>query len=234
MQILAPRRRRFTPLALAAGVLGSAVLGLGATGTFSALTAQINNTANSAGAGSIVMEETDSSGTQSGRCISTAGTSNVYSCTTFNKYGGSTTLKPGDSVNAANYPQMTIRIYNTGSVDASAFTLKPLGCTHTNPNGTSGDVCAKLRVGLTCTVTTGGSSAAAVTVYDGTLANSNLNQIAGTAVDLKTAKACTPAKTTSGGNSYTTFAFSVTLDPGADANVMGQVATQELDWQFTA
>ena len=225
------RRRRLTPVALAAGLIGSAVLGLGATGTFSALTATITNTNNTAGTGSLVMQETNATGTQTGSCLSTdSNTSNSSTCTAFNKYGGSTTLLPGSGTSTA-----TVRIYNIGSLQASQFTIKPLGCTvYTNPNTTSGNICGYLKLTLTCQVTTAGTTAAAVSVYDGALASSNLTQIANTAIDLKTAKACTPSPTTSGGNSYTTFVFSVALDNTADNNVMGQTAKQDIQWTLTA
>lgn len=226
-------RRRLTPVALAAGLIGSAILGFGATGTFSALTATVTNTNDTAGTGTIVMQETDGNSTQTGSCRSDSGSGNSTTCAAFNKYGGSTSLLPGSGTSTS-----TIRIFNVGTLPARQFTITPLTCSvpaANNPAGTTGNICDYLTLTLTCTVTSAGSSAAAVQVYDGTKSAASLSKIAANgALDLRTAKACTPPPGPAGGNSYTTFNFSVTLDSSAGNDIQGQTATQQIQWQFTA
>jgi hypothetical protein len=124
------KRKLSLPLVLAGGI-SSLVLALGMSPTFSAFTAQIVNSANTAGAGTLSMTETGGGKT----CTSAVGT-----CTDINKYGGLTNMKPGD------YSTTPIVITNTGSVDAATFALTTAGCTHTV--GTA-DLCSHLKVTMT-------------------------------------------------------------------------------------
>lgn len=232
MKLLSTRRRRFTPLALGAGLVASAVLGLGATGTFSAITATITNSNDTVGTGSIVMKETDNSNTPSATCLSTDSNSvNSSTCSSsvLNKYGGYT-LSPGTSG-----APVSIRIYNVGTMDAAAFNLTPAACTVSGNPATS--ICDYIRVGVTCIRTVGGTAGSSVPVFgDGTLANSSLTKFntAGT-IDLKTTKNCTPAKTAANSTSdFTTFTFTVTVDSTAPNAVQGQTASQNLEWKFQA
>lgn len=214
------RRVRFTPLALGLGLLCSAVLGLGATGTFSAFTATVTNDTNTAGAGTLVMKETDSSGTTATGCTSTDGTANSSTCSAYNKYGGAALL-PG-----ATSPTTTVRISNTGTTDATAFTLTPGTCTKTGGiTGATGNICSSLKLTLVCTPFTGGVAGTAYTAYN----LQTLTAIAAAAKDLRT-PGCLPPK---GGVNSVSMAFSVTLDANADNTVQGQTASQPLVWQFT-
>jgi hypothetical protein len=119
------KRKLSLPLVLAGGI-SSLVLALGMSPTFSAFTASIQNTVNTANSGTLAMTETSGANT----CTSAVGT-----CTLINKYGGLTAMKPGDTVTTP------IVIANTGNVDASIFTLTTGACT--------GNLCSHLKVTMT-------------------------------------------------------------------------------------
>ena len=199
------KRKLSLPLVVAGGV-SSLVLALGMSPTFSAFTASIQNSLNTAGTGALVMTET--SGSVS--CNSTDGTNglsgNSATCATINKYGGtSTLLTPGGPANTT-----TVTIKNTGSITPSTFSLTPSTCTQGNlgaNNGSASDLCAKLNV----KITSGGT-----TVYDGT------------AAAFTTAKSLTPIA--AGGQA--TFTFAVSLDSTATNAYQGLQASQPLTWTF--
>ena len=118
------KRKLSLPLVLAGGI-SSLVLALGMSPTFSAFTASIQNTVNTASSGTLAMTETSGGVT----CTSAIGT-----CATINKYGG-LTMKPGDTTTT------TIVIANTGNLDAASFSLATLPC--------SGNLCSHLKVTMT-------------------------------------------------------------------------------------
>ena len=72
---------------------GTSVLALGMSPTFSAFTASIQNSVNTAGTGALIMEETSGGVT----CTSTDGTEglsgNSAICATINNYGGTSNSK---------------------------------------------------------------------------------------------------------------------------------------------
>ena len=213
------RRRRLAPLALGAGILASAVLGLSATGTFSAFTASITNSSNTAAAGSLIMQETDSAGSTT--CLSTSGTNNTFtSCSTLNKYGGtSNQLTPGGTANAT-----TIRMYNTGTTSVNAFQLAPGTCTKSGTG--TGDLCGQLQLTLTCAPVTGGTVGTAVTLYSAVALNALPTK------DIKAASATCVPPTNSTAN-WVQFVFSVQLSSGADNTIQSQNVSQPLVWTYT-
>lgn len=212
-------RKRLAPLAIAASVVASATLGLSATGTLSAFTASITNNTNTAATGSLIMQETDSTGATT--CLSTSGTANSYTtCSTINKYGGvANQLTPGSAPNVT-----TVRLYNTGTTAVNGFTLAPGTCTKSG-SGT-GDLCGQLQLTLTCAPVTGGTVGTAVTLYSATALNA-----LGTSKDIKAASAtCVPPISSS---NYVQFTFSVQLSSGADNTVQAQSVSQPLVWTYT-
>lgn len=82
------KRRGFTPLLLIAGVAGAVVLSLSMTNTFSAFTAAITNSTNTAASGTVILQETGPGGTPV-VCNSTDTPStisiNASTCATINK-----------------------------------------------------------------------------------------------------------------------------------------------------
>ena len=205
------KRVRFAPLVLATSVAAAALLSVSMSGTLSGFVASITNTNNTAASGSLVMEE-KSTGTTPVTCLSTDGGSvstNTATCSTINKFGGSTTMVPGTPVST------TISIRNTGTLNASTFTLTPgTTCTQTaiaTPSGTATDLCAKMAL----VVKQDGAQ-----VYSGTL-----TAFAGSAAKSLTTVAA-------GGSS--TFTFAVTLDSAATNAYQGLQASVPMTWTFNS
>ncbi|MGL4339467.1 MAG: hypothetical protein ACRCSP_03455 [Rhodoglobus sp.] len=206
---MAPKRRRFTPVAIATGVLGAVLLSVSMTGTLSAFVASIQNSTNTAATGSLTMEEKTTTGTIV-TCLSTDGGTiytNAATCSTINKFGGSTTMLPGGP--AVNTP---ITIKNTGTVNAATFTLTPGACTQTTAVGAATNLCSKINVVLT---------SGATTIFSGTaagLAAGGVITIAGPPA----AGATVP------------FNFAVSLDTTADNTYQNLQASLPLTWTFTS
>ena len=198
------KRRISLPLVVAGGV-SSLVLAMGMSPTFSAFTASIQNSTDTTASGTLVMQETSGGVT----CKSTDGTNglsgNAATCSTINKYGGtSTLLTPGGAANVT-----TVTIANTGTVGASSFSLTPGTCTQSalaTLAGSDTDLCAKLHV----KITTGST-----TVYDGNAA-------------AMTAQSLAPL----GAGQSAAYTFAVSLDSSADNSYQGLQASQPLTWTF--
>ncbi|GAA4265670.1 hypothetical protein [Frondihabitans peucedani] len=206
------KRLRFAPLAIATGVLGAVLLSVSMSGTLSGFVASITNSTNTAASGALTMQEQNAGAAVT--CSSTDGgtvSTNTATCATINKFGGSTTMIPGQTVSTP------ITIKNTGTVAASTFTLTPgASCTQSNNgalNGSATDLCSKMTVILTNTT-------AGTTVYSGTLAN----LAAGGAIALPAAAA----------GATTGFTFAVTLPSTAGNTYQGLAASLPLTWTFTS
>ena len=123
-------------LALAAGLVGSAVIALSTTASLGGFTASITNTGDKAQSGSLLMQEqvTPTGGTTT-TCLSTGGgaaiTTNVNAACGANKFGALTNAVPG----ASSFS--TVVITNQGSVAANSFSMGVGGCvaTPTTPPG---------------------------------------------------------------------------------------------------
>jgi hypothetical protein len=198
---------------IVAGGISSMLLAFSMTPTFAALAATIQNSTNTAGTGTLVMEERNSAGTVT--CTSTDGGSvatNSATCATINKYGGSMVMVPGSAVST------DITIKNTGSVAASSFSVTGGTCTQSangTVNGTATDLCGKLNVVVKSGTTT---------IYSGTAAGFTtttdiLNKLSTTSV---AAGASIPVN------------ISVTLDPSAGNAYQGLKASQAITWAFGA
>jgi hypothetical protein len=206
------KRLRFVPLAIGAGLLGALLLASSLTGTLSGFAASITNSTNTAGTGALTMQETNSGGTVT--CSSTDGGSastNSATCAGINKFGGSTTMVPGQTVSTS------INIKNTGTVAASTFTLTPgASCTQSTNgaiNGTATDLCAKLNVVIT---------SGATTVFTGTLAT-----LAGATTGITMPPAPAAGATVP-------FTFAVTLASSAGNTYQGLSASLPLTWTFNS
>lgn len=205
------KRRRFAPIAVVAGVAGAVLLSLSLTGTMSGFVASITNSQNTAATGALVMQEQNAGATVT--CLSTDGGSvstNAATCSTINKFGGSSTMTPGNTVTTP------ITIKNVGTVAATTFTLTPgAACTQTNSgtlNGTATDLCSKLNVVIT---------SGATTVFSGTAAS-----LAGA-----TAAAFTMPAAPAAGVSVP-FTFAVTLASTAGNTYQGLQASVPMTWSF--
>ena len=214
----AATRRRFAPLAVVAGVGATAALALSMTGTLSAFTAQITNSANTVTDGTLVMSETgqNSAGT-SVTCTSvdtTTVATNSATCTTINKFGYVTNLVPGGTSSAS------IQISNTGTANAASFTLAPGACAQSgNVTGSATDLCSKMTIKVDKVV---GGTTTNVIAAGTTLAAAN------------TAGAVSLGTVAAAGAQVYTFNFTVTLPAGLGNTYQGLTATQPLVWQFVA
>jgi hypothetical protein len=124
----------------------------------SGFTASINNTTNTGGTGTLIMEEDSGSLTCLSSAAGTVTAANAGTCATINKFGGNTAMVPGVPVTT------TLTIKNDGSAPANTFTLTPSACTQSDNgtvNGTNASFCADFDV----TITSGATS-----VFTGTAA----------------------------------------------------------------
>ncbi len=199
------KRKLSLPLIVAGGV-SSLVLALGMSPTFSAFTASIVNTTNSAGAGTLTMQETTTTGTTVS-CNSGLGSAD---CTTIDKFGGNLAMYPGQSSTTG------ITIKNTGSVAATTFSLAPSTCTATDvPAATvhgTGNPCSLMTVNITSGTTS---------IYNGTLAG-----LASGGTIALTGPVAVGASVP--------FTFVVTLPASADNTMQGRQAAMSLTWAFGA
>lgn len=214
---LQPKRARFTPIALATGLIAAGLLSLSMTGTLSGFVASITNSSNTAATGAIVMEETTTTGTPA-TCSSTdSGTVsvNASTCSTINTFGGSTVMVPGTQVTTG------ITIKNTGTVTPSSFTMTHgASCIQSNNgslNGTATDLCSKMNI-----VITSGST----TVFAGTVAQLAL------ATATTTPAITMPAAPAAGESAP--FSITATLDPEAGNTYQGLAVSLPLTFTFTS
>lgn len=206
----APKRRRFTVAALAAGLIGTAAMSLSLTGTLSGFVATITNSQNTAAVAALAVSETSGSVT----CNSYDGTA---TCSNINKYGGTATpLVPGKS------QTVTVQFANTGSVDVGSSSLTAGACTatstgvvgSTSPASSSsapGNVCSVLTVSVYPAATATGTP-----LYTGALSGFTGPIALGTL-----AKGAT--------QSYT---FVTSLPSSATTAIQGQQVAQALTWTY--
>ena len=216
------RRRRFILLIVVAGLVGAAVMSLAMTNTLSAFVASITNSNDTAATGSIVLQETGATGTAA--CNSTDGTggsvsTNAYAtCTTFNKYGGNTTMVPSNAAGTTNTQTTTVNFKNTGSIAASSFTMAFGACTQSTngaSNGSATDFCTKLHVKVVSGATT-------------VQADTTAAALANTTVAL-------PAALIPAASSGTTipFTFTTYIDSSAGNTYQGLQASQPITWTLS-
>ena len=214
---LQPKRARFTPIALATGLIAAGLLSLSMTGTLSGFVASITNSSNTAATGAIVMEETTTTGTLA-TCTSTdSGTVsvNASTCSSINTFGGSTVMVPGTQVTTG------ITIKNTGTVTPSSFTMTHgTSCIQSNNgalNGTATDLCSKINI-----VITSGST----TVFTGTVAQLAL------ATTTTTPAITMPAAPAAGIGAP--FSITATLDSDAGNTYQGLAVSLPITFTFTS
>ncbi|KQQ08195.1 hypothetical protein [Rathayibacter sp. Leaf296] len=205
------KRVRFAPLVIATSIAAAALLSVSMSGTLSGFVASITNSNNTAASGTLVMEE-KSTGTTPVTCLSTDGGSvstNTATCSTINKFGGSTNMTPGQTVTTA------ITIKNAGTVAANTFTLTPgATCAQTTNgtlSGTATDFCSKVKVVITSGTTE---------IFNGTAAT-----LAGSAAKSLGAVAAGVS---------TPFSIAVTLDSAANNTYQGLSASLPLTWSFAS
>jgi hypothetical protein len=206
------KRVRFAPVAIGTGVLAAVLLSVTMSGTLAGFTASINNTTNTAASGSLVMQEQNAGATVT--CLSTDGGSvstNTSTCAGINKFGGATTMVPGQTVTTS------VTIKNIGSAAAGTFTLTPTAAcaqaTSGAQNGNAIDLCAKMNLVLTNTTTS-------QVVYTGALSGLGTSPITITTPPVAGAT--------------NTFSFAVTLAAAAGNSYQGLQASVPLTWTFAS
>ena len=217
------QQRRFIQLIVAAGLVGAVFMSLAMTNTLSAFVASITNSQDTAATGTLVLQETGASGSTA--CNSTDGTGNSVSnnsyatCTSFNKYGGSTTMTPSNAAGTTNNVSTTVNFKNTGTAAATAFTLAFGACTQSNngsANGTATDFCSKLHVKV--------------------MSGSTVVQADATAASLASTTVTIPAALIPTASSGTTvpFTFTTYVDTSAGNTYQGLQASQPITWTLTS
>ncbi len=196
------------------GFISALVLAIGMTPTFGAFTASITGEANSANAGTIVMQETDSSGIIT--CLSTDGGEPLMavSCSAINKFGGETDMTPGDSATVVT----TIR--NVGSLAASSFSLIPGACVQSATVASAGsatDLCSRIAVSIMS-----GSS----TIFSGTAATLGDEGPVDLLLRLGLPRVSPGLPIP--------IAVTTSMDAAADNTYQGLKVSQPLTWTFTA
>lgn len=226
-----PRRRRIAPIAFAVTALASAGLSLALTGTLSGFVASITNDQNTAGTGTLTMEETgpaaSGSGTQT--CRSTDNTGNTATCSTINKFGANMNMVPAATANDGWSTPTSVTIKNTGSAAASSFLLAGGTCTPGNNSATSshgtGDLCSVLNVRIKST----GAGGTPLTVFDG-----KASALATATMSSSTSPAFMPAPPAPGDAAGVVFTISVQVDPSAGNAYQGRTASMPLTWTFNS
>jgi len=209
------KRKLSLPLVLAGGV-SSLVLALGMSPTFSAFSASILNPTNTTGAGTLIMTETDSGTNICNSADSTSLATNSATCATINKYGGNLVMVPGQTVNT------TVNIKDTGTANASSFSLTPGICTQSANGNTSAtaptDLCSKIKI-----VITSGTHE----IFNGTAASFYTAGVIDVNIKLG-------ASSIVAGAAATPFIFAVTLDSSVGNPYQGLKVSQPLTWTFGA
>ena len=176
--------------------------------TFSAFVASIQNSVTTVGTGYLTMQESSGSTVCNSTDCGSVST-NSATCSTFNKYGGNLTTVPGQTVTT------TIPIKNSGTVDATTFTLTPGACTRSTNgtlNGSATALCPKLDLVIK------GGSGGGTTIFTGTAAD----LASGGAVNVLAPLAAVTASTS------VPISVSVTLDSRAGPTYQGPAVSQPL------
>jgi len=220
-------RRRLAAVhtgAFVAAGIGSVLIAGSSVAVISGFTASITNSVNTVGSGSLIMTETSGAFT----CVSSGSvvTSNTATCSTINKYGGSTSAVPGTAIST------TVTIADSGSLAANTFTLTAGSCTQSNNgsfNGTDASFCGKVDV----TIQESGKTAC-VFPASATTACPATPTSAGTLASLAgSSPALTPSTVAAGASR--TFVITVMLDGAAATNAdQGLLASQPLTWAFSS
>jgi hypothetical protein len=212
--------RRRTVALWTGGLVAAVVLVLGVSGTLSSWTsALITNTDNSAGATATYLALVETDGTNT--CDTTTHANNTdASCSQINKYGGNTSMSPGDS------EIVDVTFTNPGTGDGNTFSYAPGSCTPTNGGGgvnlcTDGD----LTVAISCS--TGATYSAGSVI-------AALSQTAAAPGSL-TSKTWTSSPALAGASaSAVTCRFTTTLVASASPADAGSQVTQPITWTLDA
>lgn len=216
------RRRHLSPRALLLGAcaLAATLLTLSVNGTLADWTSAVltNSTNTVASSTAVILQEVGPDGTAghaTQTCRSSDAAANAATCTTINKYGGTTApLGPGSS-------QATDVVFtNLGAANATSFVLTPGTCTSSPSTGTPtpNNLCTTdLTVAISCS---GGST------YSAGSAWTDLVYSAGAATSIPTLTH-TPGMVS---GASATCRITVALPAGASVLDQGLTLSQPLSW----
>jgi hypothetical protein len=203
--------------ALGSSAVAAVVLTLGVSGTLSSWTSAVitNDTNTVATASAVILREVGPSAT----CFSSSGATNSYTCSTVNKYGGtSSPLAPGGS-------QVTDVVFsNVGSASASTFVLTTGSCSQSPTAGSGTPAAANVCTNGDLTVAISCSNGA---TYSAGSAWSDLVYAAGAPGSIP--GTLTHTATLAAGASFT-CRFTVALSASASVLDQGITASQALTW----
>ncbi|RNL79187.1 hypothetical protein [Nocardioides marmorisolisilvae] len=202
---------------MGSSAIAATILVLGVNGTLSSWTSAVisNDTNTVATASAVILREVGPSAT----CLSSSGTSNSYTCSTVNKYGGtSSPLAPGGS-------QVTDVVFsNVGSAAASTFVLTTGSCTQSPTAGSGTPPAANVCTSGDLTVAISCSNGA---TYSAGSAWADLVYAAGAPGSI--GATLTHTATLAAGSSFT-CRFTVALSASASVLAQGITASQALTW----
>ena len=201
-----------------AGAVAALLLALSTSGTLSAWTSAVltNDTNTVATASAVILREV---GPSAATCLSSSGVANSFTCSTVNKYGGTTSpLNPGGN-------QMTDVVFtNVGASAASTFVLTTGSCSQTPVAGSGTPAAANVCTNGDLTVAISCSNGATYTV------GSAWTDLVRTAIAPSSIPATlTHTATLAAGSSFT-CRFTVALAAGASVLDQGVTASQPLTW----
>ena len=201
------------------GAVAAVVLVLGVSGTLSSWTsALITNDDNSAGATASYVALVETDGTHT--CDTTTSPNNtVSSCSTINKYGGNSSMSPGDS------EVVEVTFTDPGTADGNTFSYAPGTCTPTN--GTGGiDLCTDGDLTVTVACSTGASYNAGADI-------AALGQSAAPGSLVTKSWTSAPALASASASSVT-CRFTTALDAAAPPVDAGSQVSQPVTWTLDA
>ena len=212
------RGRRRGALMWGAGGAAAILLVLSTSGTLSSWTSAVltNDTNTVATASAVILKEV---GPTAATCLSSSGVGNSFTCSTINKYGGtSSPLSPGGS-------QVTDVVFtNVGASAASSFVLSTGSCSQSPVAGSGTPAAANVCTNGDLTVAISCSNGA---TYSGGSAWADLVQAAVAPSSIPAT--LTHTATLASGASFT-CRFTVALGAAAGVLDQGITASQALTW----
>jgi hypothetical protein len=212
------RKGRGLILLWGAGAVAALLLALSTNGTLSAWTSAVltNDTNTVATASAVILKEV---GPSAATCLSSSGVGNSFTCSTVNKYGGTTSpLNPGGN------QAVDVVFTNVGASPASSFVLTTGSCSQSPVAGSGTPAAANVCTNGDLTVAISCSNGATYT------AGSAWTDLVQTAVAPSSIPATLTHTATIAAASSFTCRFTVTLGAGASVLDQGITASQALTW----
>ncbi len=212
-------RRQRTAALWGSGLFAAVVVVLGVNGTLSSWTsALITNNSNTAGATANYLALVETDGTNTCDTTTTANNTDA-ACSTINKYGGNTTMSPGDS------STVDVTFTNPGTAAGNTFSYAPGTCAPTN--GSNGvDLCSEGDLTVTVSCSTGAT-------YNAGAAIAALGQSAAPGSLVTKSWTSAPALDAASATAVT-CRFTTALDAASPPADAGSQVAQPITWTLDA